>query len=211
MRLWITIIALVISFGFVMASGCNPSDTSCFLCGGQNGTPCTTNCTGTWSEAAQAYVSCECPQGKACICHCPAAAYNPQTEDKCKGVVCANRCTQGAFSIGTCDPAIGKCKYVQEEVCQHGCDNAGLMCIEGYVVNDDICDYVRGENCVDSKHDCNCTVGSTCKFGDPNADEMGCVPLSPEAANENGKTGCSSSTAIIALFVGTLMAAIRRK
>ncbi|MDD5339730.1 MAG: hypothetical protein PHV13_00590 [Candidatus ainarchaeum sp.] len=210
MRPWITVIVLLISFGFVMAGGCDPSDTSCFLCGGVSGEPCTTNCPTGPDRPGLGHVACECPQGKACICYCPAKPYNPQTEDKCTGVVCANKCQNGAFSIGTCDPADGKCKYVQREVCAHGCDTLGLRCVQGYAVNDEICDYVKGENCVDSKLDCACPADMVCKFGDPEADEIGCVQLNPEAENEGGNAGCKSSAAILAVLAGALVI-IRRK
>ncbi len=210
MRHWVIIVGLLALVGFVMAGGCPPSDTSCFLCGGVNGTPCSTNCPTGPDRPGLGHVACECPQGKACICYCLVTPYNPQTEDLCKGVVCANKCAQGAFSVGTCDPATGKCKYVQEEVCQHGCDTLGLRCVQSYAVNDEICDYVKGENCVDSKLDCACQAGMVCKFGDPEADEIGCVPLNPEAENEDGGAGCRSSAAILAVLTGALVI-IRRK
>lgn len=64
MRLLIVLLALV-SLSF---SGCPAGASDCFLCGSA---PCTTSCTGAWDENAQMHVSCECPQGEPCTCHCP--------------------------------------------------------------------------------------------------------------------------------------------
>lgn len=61
----------VFASGLAFAGSCPAGDKNCFLCGGVDGIPCTTNCSGAWSEAAHAYVSCECPQGEPCVCHCP--------------------------------------------------------------------------------------------------------------------------------------------
>lgn len=203
MKPCIFVVALVFLSGLAMAGGCDPSDKTCFLCGGVNGTPCSTDCQSGPVRPGLGQVACECPQGKACTCYCPLQPYSPQTEDKCTGVVCANRCQQGAFYIGSCNPADGKCRYIQQEVCQHGCDAAGLRCVQVYSVNDEICDYVKGENCVDSKQDCACGADEVCRPGDPDAGEAGCVPLNPEQGG-----GCAPSAAVLALFA--LLAAFRK-
>lgn len=65
----ITQVFLLLS-GFVFAGE--------FLCGGVGGIPCTTECQGQWSDASQAYVSCECPQGRPCVCYCPAGGGSAQ-------------------------------------------------------------------------------------------------------------------------------------
>ncbi len=57
--------------GIASAGACPAGAGDCFLCGGVDGIPCTTDCQGAWSESAGAYVSCECPQGEPCVCHCP--------------------------------------------------------------------------------------------------------------------------------------------
>jgi hypothetical protein len=72
------ILAPVILFIFLLpiiclpaSSGECPPGSDCFLCGGVGGTPCTTNCQGVWDPGVNDYVSCRCPQGKACECYCP--------------------------------------------------------------------------------------------------------------------------------------------
>ncbi|MFH1222398.1 MAG: hypothetical protein V1492_04920 [Candidatus Micrarchaeota archaeon] len=63
------------------AAVCPAGAADCFNCGaGPNGIACSKNCTGKWSESVHDYVSCECPQGKACACYCP---YMPKLDDKC--------------------------------------------------------------------------------------------------------------------------------
>jgi len=40
-----------------------PEEDHCFLCGGKDGIPCTTDCTSN--------LACACPEGKPCECYCP--------------------------------------------------------------------------------------------------------------------------------------------
>ncbi|MEM3364755.1 MAG: FecR family protein [Candidatus Micrarchaeia archaeon] len=72
---WLIIISIFVSFAY--AGSCPAGSKDCFLCGGVNGIPCISSCTGSWSEKAHAYVSCECPQGEPCICYCPAEGQGP--------------------------------------------------------------------------------------------------------------------------------------
>lgn len=59
--------------GFAFAGSCPSGAGDCFLCGGVDGIPCTTNCTGKYT-AGVGNVACECPQGQSCKCYCPYAA-----------------------------------------------------------------------------------------------------------------------------------------
>ncbi|MCI0504054.1 hypothetical protein L0Y65_05080 [Candidatus Micrarchaeota archaeon] len=55
---------------FAFAGTCPAGSADCFLCGGVDGIPCTTNCTGAYREGV-GNVACECPQGQECRCYCP--------------------------------------------------------------------------------------------------------------------------------------------
>jgi hypothetical protein len=53
------------------AGQCPAGASDCFLCGGVDGIPCTTNCAGVYDPNIGSGVSCRCPQGKPCECYCP--------------------------------------------------------------------------------------------------------------------------------------------
>jgi hypothetical protein len=61
-------IFFLILLGSLAFSACPAGASDCFSCGG---IPCTNDCQGAWDENAQMYVSCQCPQGEPCTCHCP--------------------------------------------------------------------------------------------------------------------------------------------
>lgn len=77
---------LVLASGFAYAGSCPAGAGDCFLCGGKDGIPCTTNCTGAYRPGV-GNVACECPQGKACSCYCPymntVTAQIAQVDDEC--------------------------------------------------------------------------------------------------------------------------------
>ena len=56
---------------FVFADTCPSGARDCFYCG-EGGPACTKMCQGVWDENLHDYKSCECPQGKPCVCYCSA-------------------------------------------------------------------------------------------------------------------------------------------
>lgn len=70
MRILFLVISVVLA-GVLSAGSCPAGAEDCFLCGGVDGIPCTTDCAGEYSESAGQYISCECPQGEPCACYCP--------------------------------------------------------------------------------------------------------------------------------------------
>lgn len=71
-------LALVLGFcvlvsGNAFAGSCPAGAGDCFLCGGKDGIPCSTNCTGKYTPGV-GNVACECPQGQSCKCYCPYTA-----------------------------------------------------------------------------------------------------------------------------------------
>jgi hypothetical protein len=73
MRLMLSVLCLAVCLfvsGFAFAGSCPSGAGDCFLCGGKDGIPCSTNCTGKYVKGV-GNVACQCPQGKACECYCP--------------------------------------------------------------------------------------------------------------------------------------------
>jgi len=58
----------LVFIGSLAFSACPAGASDCFSCGG---IACTSDCQGAWDENARMYVSCQCPQGEPCTCHCP--------------------------------------------------------------------------------------------------------------------------------------------
>ena len=77
-------ILLTLSFlGMSFAGSCPAGSKDCFLCGGKDGMPCSTNCTGVYRPGV-GNVACECPQGKSCECYCPYMnTVKGQIDDEC--------------------------------------------------------------------------------------------------------------------------------
>lgn len=83
-------IIFLILLGSLAFSVCPEGAADCFLCGD---IPCTTGCQGAWDENAQMYVSCQCPQGEPCTCHCPYGGGAAVTSDESSVLSSAIDCT----------------------------------------------------------------------------------------------------------------------
>jgi len=115
----------------VESGKCPAGASDCFLCGGVNGIPCSSNCIGHYKPGV-GNIACECPQGKPCVCYCPAVGISEKepeaTQDKCAGVSCLSSCAGSTHKYdGKCDPVTGKCGY-SSEYCEHGCDPSTGAC-----------------------------------------------------------------------------------
>ncbi|MBN2015208.1 hypothetical protein JW766_00035 [Candidatus Dojkabacteria bacterium] len=64
----------------VKAEDCPKGASDCYLCGK---TPCTKNCVGYFDDAAQKFISCNCPQGEECTCYCPYVSEDCRYDRKC--------------------------------------------------------------------------------------------------------------------------------
>jgi len=87
------------------AGTCPAGAKDCFLCGGADGIPCTTNCTGVFREGV-GNVACECPQGEPCVCHCPVSGGAAQVKDDWSLIKDAPPCEHDDCSDRNCGEVV---------------------------------------------------------------------------------------------------------
>lgn len=188
------------------AGSCPPGVKDCFLCGGNNGIPCSSSdsCAGHYDPNSGESIACACPQGKPCVCYCPITETAPPAEpaapsggetaqDLCRNVNCPETvCDGGALSTGGyCNPDTGNCEFSGQTNCDNGCAANGLECLEGLEPNADLCanadcpDHLCRDGVYYYNGNCNPTDGKC--YHSTLACENGCDPQTDQCAQNQSK------------------------